>query len=318
MEALGQALCNAEVPVAVPIDGRIKSFASVVDKIGASGGRYSGPDDLQDLVGLRIITPFRRDIDAAADCVERSFRIFRRYDTEHRLADDQFGYSSLHYVVGAPYEWGDTKLLTLRAEVQVRTMAQHLWAVASHVLQYKSTSAVPADLRRAVNRSAALLELVDLEFDRLLQEREFYRQRIEAADGEQPLDVDALVTVLESLWPAENRKPDEPYARLLRECENAGIASPAALAELITRQRQAVLRDSKRRAGVLARAIEQDGIVAGVVTTRLPDKTIHSQGLNPDHLERLKAGVYYGHVALTVAAIRFEQGKRNLGTDLLF
>lgn len=56
----------------------------------------------------------------------------------------------------------------LKAEVQVRTVTQHVWAAASHVLQYKQEASVPLPVRRSIYRVSALLETVDLEFERVL------------------------------------------------------------------------------------------------------------------------------------------------------
>ena len=60
----------------------------------------------------------------------------------------------------------------LRAELQIRTLAQQLWAAASHKLQYKRESSVPYPIRRSIHRVAALLETVDLELERVLSERD--------------------------------------------------------------------------------------------------------------------------------------------------
>ena len=58
-------------------------------------------------------------------------------------------------------------------ELQVRTLAQHLWSEMSHDSVYKSEDAIaklPPDLRRRVNLMAGQIEVADREFDRLQSE----------------------------------------------------------------------------------------------------------------------------------------------------
>jgi putative GTP pyrophosphokinase len=67
--------------------------------------------------------------------------VLERQDAQLRLAEDQFGYASIHFAVELPASWlrvpSRAGLGGLRAEIQVRTTAQHIWAAASHKLQYK-------------------------------------------------------------------------------------------------------------------------------------------------------------------------------------
>jgi ppGpp synthetase/RelA/SpoT-type nucleotidyltranferase len=79
------------------------------------------------------------------------------------------------YLEGAPTgSYGALAYFRMVFELQLRTLAQHIWAVASHKLQYKREASVPVPIRRSINRVSALLEMVDLEFDRVLLEREQY------------------------------------------------------------------------------------------------------------------------------------------------
>ena len=57
-----------------------------------------------------------------------------------------------------------------RAELQVRTLAQHLWSEMSHDTTYKSGTVVEPELKRRVNLLAGLIEIADREFSRLQEE----------------------------------------------------------------------------------------------------------------------------------------------------
>jgi putative GTP pyrophosphokinase len=53
---------------------------------------------------------------------------------------------------------------TLRAEIQLRSVLQHAWAAIDHKLRYKREQDAPRELKRALSRLSALLELGDKEF----------------------------------------------------------------------------------------------------------------------------------------------------------
>src|SRR5262249_41621118 len=154
--------------LSVPVQTRVKSQASVLEKLERLKARSIKLTELQDLVGFRIILQFRRDVAKIIELLAKNFKIVEQYDTAERLKADQFGYSSIHFVVELQDSWLAVPTMSAfggtRAEIQVRTTAQHIWAAASHTLQYKNEASVPPGIRRAIHRVSALLETVDLEF----------------------------------------------------------------------------------------------------------------------------------------------------------
>jgi hypothetical protein len=66
----------------------------------------------------------------------------------------------------------------LKAEIQIRTILQHAWAEIEHDLGYKTTLAVPRAARRQFSMLAGLLELADLEFERLATQLEAYAESL--------------------------------------------------------------------------------------------------------------------------------------------
>ncbi len=135
------------------------------------------------------------------ELIAEAFNVLRQYDTQERLREDQFSYASRHFVVKLPEEWLEVPTMAqlgeLQAEIQVRTLAQHIWAEASQTLQYKQEQNVPPVVRRAIYRVSALLETVDLEFERVLDQRETYRSTVEASATDEALNVDLLEKALE-------------------------------------------------------------------------------------------------------------------------
>lgn len=171
-EQLEMMLATGNLTLGVPIEVRVKEWESIADKIARNRLKLTSLRELTDLVGLWLILLFKRDLPAVQDLISESFSVVSHEDTSARLSETQFGYQSVHYVIKLPGDWLRVPTLAdftgLRAEIQVRTLAQHIRAAASHKLQYKSESNVPAPIRRSIYRVSAILETVDLEFERVL------------------------------------------------------------------------------------------------------------------------------------------------------
>jgi ppGpp synthetase/RelA/SpoT-type nucleotidyltranferase len=294
---LDRLLADQQIPLALPIQRRVKEWSSIEEKLERTAMSLSSIRELNDLIGLRTILQFRRDIERVCTAVESNLTVIKRYDTADRLKEDQFGYSSIHFVISLPEPWLAVPTLSamkgLVAELQVRTTAQHIWATASHTLQYKKESSVPVPVRRAIHRVSALLETVDLEFERVLQERDAYRDGLPAASADEELNVDLLVQMLDESLPAANKAAgDEPYADLLEELWELGLHTSGLLRPLLNRHRRMVLQAD-----------------ASIVKA-IADKAEGSEQYYASDPARPVRGVYFTHVGLARQALRSEFGDR--------
>ena len=93
---------------------------------------------LPDLIGIRSILLFRTDLERVEKLILETFNVLSSEDTAKRLGEAQFGYQSQHYVLRLPEPWlaipSMADLGELQVDIQVRTLAQHIWAAASHKL----------------------------------------------------------------------------------------------------------------------------------------------------------------------------------------
>lgn len=106
----------------------------------------------------------------------------------------------------------------------------------------KVTSECSPPLRRTIHRVSALLETVDLEFDRVLDERRDYREvRIPVATESEPLNVDLLASLLKDAFPPTNLTDDEEYAALLSDMNKLSITTASELKALLIKQIGAVM-----------------------------------------------------------------------------
>lgn len=148
---------------------RIKRKDSTVRKLEKSDGKRTLAS-LTDLIGLRIITYFRDEVDIVARIIEQEFMIDEKNSVDKRavLDPDRFGYLSLHYVAQMAVSRAALpeyrRYSDVKFEIQIRSILQHAWAEIEHDLGYKSEAAVPRTVRRRFSRLAGLLELADDEF----------------------------------------------------------------------------------------------------------------------------------------------------------
>ena len=245
---LQAVLRAADVSLAVPIEHRIKTWNSIEQNFLRAGSnraafrRFTGAtlSELSDLIGVRVIVLFAQDIERVSTAITETFHVLEADDKRQRHSVDQFGYTSIHYDVAVPREWAVVPSIKafdrFGAEIQVRTLAQHMWAATSHELQYKIEQSVPDEVRRSIHRIASLLEMVDAEYERLLVEREEYRSKIESDDADRRLNTDILRAVLDRRLPRGNRAGYEPYSMLVWELGKLGIVRRSDLEGLITRR----------------------------------------------------------------------------------
>jgi putative GTP pyrophosphokinase len=153
---------------------RVKSRDSAERKLArkaAEEGTLRSAATLTDLLGIRVITYFRDEVDAVAKVIEREFIIDPENSVDKRsvLDADRFGYLSLHYVAELsprrrPRLPEYPEFSGIKFEIQIRSILQHAWAEIEHDLGYKTEAAVPRAVRRRFSRLAGVLELADDEF----------------------------------------------------------------------------------------------------------------------------------------------------------
>lgn len=282
-----------KLTLGVPVESRVKTLASIVEKIERKNVKIRNIVDLDDLVGVRIIFLFRRDMMAIEGLLQEKLNIVSVEDVSARLSEVQFGYQSKHYVVSIPEAWLGVPEFSgldgLKAEIQIRTMAQHIWAAASHKLQYKNESSVPPPVRRTIHRVSALLETVDLEFDRVLDERSSYVEDLaDTTAASEVLNVNLVESLLTELWPVGNMDDDEDYSDLLDDLLSNNVSTVEGLRSLIVNNIKRALRADRKE-----------------VESRIKDNSYADEDE-----ERLKRGVFYTHVGLTRQALKEQFGDK--------
>lgn len=282
---------KTDVKLGVPLEGRVKEWASIEEKLTRKAMDLTSCRELKDLIGVRAITLFKRDAHTLCRLIEKTFNVSSKEDKEKELDAARFGYISQHLIVRIPKTWGQTPAfsgLDFSVEIQIRTLSQHIWAASSHLLQYKKEADVPLEVSRSIHRVAALLETVDLEFERVLDERDTYTKSRKATSPQTPLDTDNIQIILRDFFPPENIVGNEIYSELLSDLKAFGIKTVDELKKLAAKHVKAAIIKDKQRVDKLKKE---------------PDPYITS-------VERIRRGVFFSHVGLARQLLSEEFGEK--------
>jgi len=166
------------------LQSRTKKVDSFAKKISRPEKSYERFEQVTDLSGLRILTYVLGDAEKVARMIEQEFAVDWQ-DTEDKrkkLQSNQLGYQSVNYVVSLPNSKANLnecrEFAGLKAEIQVDTLASHVWSEIEHPI-YKGETTVPPELRRRLFLVKGLLEVADLE----LQEFKEKEEEISSAVG---------------------------------------------------------------------------------------------------------------------------------------
>ncbi len=151
----------------------VQSFAEKIQRPGKAHlyGENDFMEKMTDLCGGRIVLPTLDSVKECGSLIKDNFLWEEYEDKLELLNEDQFGYLSDHYIVQidpkSPYAKEldiPQEILTLKAEIQVRTFIQHSWSVNNHDYIYKQNFKIPEKIKRQFNRIAAMIEELDIDF----------------------------------------------------------------------------------------------------------------------------------------------------------
>jgi ppGpp synthetase/RelA/SpoT-type nucleotidyltranferase len=201
-----------DMPVAVHgVTARAKDVQSLLGKLRRK--KYTQPKrELTDLIGIRVITYFARDIDAVAGEIRTHFDISERQsrDVRNELDENEFGYRSVHLVSRLrqrePLRESIPDVGRRWFEIQIRSILDHAWSEIEHETIYKSGISYSPDVRRKFMAIAGSLEVIDNAFAALRLERDIlvdqYKREYEAGmGGGDEFDSARLFAFLESTRP---------------------------------------------------------------------------------------------------------------------
>lgn len=150
---------------------RFKELDSFLDKIKRKG-LIDPFNEVHDLIGFRIICLYLEDIDRIDILLREDFDVFEIENKIDEASPEVFGYMASHYkarlkekdiIDRIPKEYS--------FEIQIRTIAQDVWASISHHLFYKHETHLPDNLRRDFYALSGLFYIADTHFLLLKEEQ---------------------------------------------------------------------------------------------------------------------------------------------------
>jgi putative GTP pyrophosphokinase len=278
-EILSQLMKQNELVPAV-LESRLKSLDSAVPNVEEDPS-IDDVANLHDFIGLRLVFLLADEVAKAVKLICSTFDAEPPINKGEKLKFNEFGYRAIHIIARIPKTWISnpkySKCDRLMFEIQVRTLSQHNYGVASRVLQYKQPESVPPSVQRSLLRLAAILELVDLEIERVSQEKLAYSvDAMKNLPPDGPLNVDLIIQILERELPREHRVPDDAYPELFDELIQNGVNTTGQLQNLIKEFRKTAMALNKQ--------------VAESVVKNDPAYT--------DKIGKAGAGIYYTQVGL--------------------
>lgn len=156
-----------EIGVRHQLRRRVKSLPSLLE-------RARRKEQINDLLGLRVVVPFLEDIERVVGFLEGEWEAIQVERKADGLSFREFGYDSIHVLVplgarlGRELPWNCRNVF----EVQVRTTLQDAWAEVEHDLVYKSPLRVPMEsVRKKLAALNALLTLADITFQEISEQQ---------------------------------------------------------------------------------------------------------------------------------------------------
>lgn len=121
------------------IDTRIKMPESIIHKMEKRNVVFTYKDmikNINDIAGIRIVCPLKKDIFSIKDLIQRIPGINILKEKDYVTYPKKSGYSSYHLIVEVPITLSKQNIY-VKVEIQIRTIAMDFWATLEHKVKYK-------------------------------------------------------------------------------------------------------------------------------------------------------------------------------------
>lgn len=126
------------------IDTRIKEPKSIIKKMEKK--KYEKTyinliEKINDIAGMRIICTLKDDIFFIKDLIKQMPDIHILKEKDYVTKPKESGYTSYHMIVDVPVRL-TSKVIYVKCEIQIRTLAMDFWANFEHKVKYKTQETV--------------------------------------------------------------------------------------------------------------------------------------------------------------------------------
>ena len=145
------------------INTRIKSPESIEKKMSKRNIplQYKNMiEEINDIAGIRVICPLKKDIYSIKEFIENipGLRVIKEKD--YITNPKKSGYTSYHLIVEVPISLS-RKLMYVKVEIQIRTMAMDFWASLEHKMKYKAKTELSKTASKELVSYAKMIQKLD-------------------------------------------------------------------------------------------------------------------------------------------------------------
>ena len=145
------------------VKSRLKAPESIVKKLKRNGYESTIENMVRyvnDIAGIRIICSFTSDIYKIAEMISNQKDIQVLTVKDYIMNPKDSGYRSYHMIVSLPVYLSD-RIVNVKVEIQIRTVAMDFWASLEHKIQYKFESKAPAHINSELHECARMVADLD-------------------------------------------------------------------------------------------------------------------------------------------------------------
>ncbi len=145
------------------INTRIKTPESIINKMKKKGYKFTYKEminNINDIAGIRIICPLKKDIFTIKDLIEKLSGVNILKEKDYVTNPKKTGYSSYHLIVEIPINLSK-EIIYVKVEIQIRTLAMDFWANLEHKTRYKPEQKVDKKVSKELEKCAKIIDKID-------------------------------------------------------------------------------------------------------------------------------------------------------------
>nr|WP_022774363.1 MULTISPECIES: GTP pyrophosphokinase family protein [unclassified Butyrivibrio]MBE5838689.1 GTP pyrophosphokinase family protein [Butyrivibrio sp.]MBQ6415384.1 GTP pyrophosphokinase family protein [Butyrivibrio sp.]MBQ9301997.1 GTP pyrophosphokinase family protein [Butyrivibrio sp.]SEG47078.1 putative GTP pyrophosphokinase [Butyrivibrio sp. Su6] len=145
------------------VKARVKVPESIVKKLKRNGYESTIGNMVRyvnDIAGIRIICSFTSDIYRIAEMISNQKDIQVLTVKDYIMNPKNSGYRSYHMIVSLPVYLSD-RIVNVKVEIQIRTVAMDFWASLEHKIQYKFEGKAPSHINSELTQCAQMVADLD-------------------------------------------------------------------------------------------------------------------------------------------------------------
>ena len=145
------------------IKTRIKKPSSIIKKMQDKNYELTYEKMIQninDIAGVRVVVPLKNDIFTIRNLVSKLPGVRVLKEKDYVTNPKKSGYSSYHLIVEVPITLSQ-KIIYVKVEIQVRTIAMDFWASVEHKAKYKTNDKPTKKCSKELLECAKMISKLD-------------------------------------------------------------------------------------------------------------------------------------------------------------